>query len=96
MHHLVTAPPCLRPSIPCDELRISIFKDRDYVQIHLYVENDEFWREAIGNEFKMWCNDRLVVWIKEQPSWFTDQVKSIIPDWIVDNKRMTAKIRIER
>ena len=47
----------------------------------------------IEAEIKTWLNERLPVWISEEPEWFNDQKKSTIPDDYVKDPKMLKKMR---
>ena len=60
---------------------------------NIFTTNENKWRNDIGEEVKVWLNKRLPVWVEEQPEWWNDHAKSIIPDWAVDDKTILATIR---
>lgn len=47
----------------------------------------------IEEEIKTWLNERLPVWISEEPKWFDDQKKATIPDDYVNDPEILMKIR---
>ena len=47
----------------------------------------------IKEEIKAWLNEQLPVWIVEEPDWFDDQKKSIIPDEYVIDPSLLKRIR---
>ena len=42
---------------------------------------------------KAWINERLPVWLEEEPEWFTDQRRSIIPDDFVTDPAILIRLR---
>ena len=49
--------------------------------------------KPIEDEIKTWVNERLLVWISEEPKWFNDYRRSVIPDDYVKVPDMLKKIR---
>ena len=47
----------------------------------------------IKEELKAWLNERLPVFLEEQPEWFNDQKKAAIPDDFVADPAMLLRIR---
>lgn len=65
----------------------------DELKVGIFTKNKNMWRARIGEDVKRWLNASLPSWLEEQPLWLTDYVKSHIPDWAVDDKRMLANLR---
>ena len=68
-----------------DEIKICIFRCHEAKS-----------KTKIGNNVKVWLNDKIFVWLDEDPPWFTDNVKSTISDWVVADKNILAKLRNKR
>mmetsp|Transcript_2382 Transcript_2382/g.4309 ORF Transcript_2382/g.4309 Transcript_2382/m.4309 type:complete len:531 (+) Transcript_2382:153-1745(+) len=49
----------------------------------------------IEQDVRFWLNERLPIWIAESPPWFNDQVKAVVPENLVENKTVLARIRGE-
>jgi hypothetical protein len=64
----------------------------DSAKIKVFTKYKGHW-EPIESEVRVWLNERLPTWIDESPEWFDDQVKSMIPDELVDDKAILIKIR---
>ena len=58
----------------------------------ILVVNENLWRD-IKNDMEDWLASRLPVWLEEQPPWLTDQHRSLIPEWAVDDKALLSRIR---
>ena len=65
----------------------------DRNKLSVFATNEYKWKGAIGEEVKTWLQGRLPVWLEEQPKWLTDNLKSILPDWAIDDPAMLARIR---
>lgn len=64
----------------------------DSCKIHIFGNCKSYW-EPVQSEVRVWLNDRLPTWINESPEWFDDQIKSTIPDELLDNPSILKKIR---
>lgn len=64
----------------------------DNAKIELFTNHASF-RSPIEYEVKTWLNERLPVWISEEPEWFDDQRKATVPDDYVKDPVMLKKIR---
>ena len=54
--------------------------------------NENLWRDIRG-DLKAWLTSRLPVWLEEEPPWLTDYLRSLIPEWAVDDKALLLRIR---
>ena len=66
---------------------------RDEIKVQIFTYSEYKWRAGIGGDVKGWLNERVAVWLEEDPKWFNEYVQSTIPDWVVDNKWHLSRIR---
>lgn len=52
-------------------------------------------RWVLITNLKEWLNERLPHWVEESPAWFDDHAKASIPDDMVDDLELLARIRGE-
>eukprot|EP00520_Triparma_pacifica_P018212 CAMPEP_0118632278 /NCGR_PEP_ID=MMETSP0785-20121206/358_1 /TAXON_ID=91992 /ORGANISM="Bolidomonas pacifica, Strain CCMP 1866" /LENGTH=564 /DNA_ID=CAMNT_0006523035 /DNA_START=84 /DNA_END=1777 /DNA_ORIENTATION=+ len=67
--------------------------DEDALRFWIFDANAHKWEYKIGEEVRAWLNERLPVWLEEEPEWFNPLRKSWIPDRFVDDKALLLKIR---
>jgi hypothetical protein len=48
---------------------------------------------AIEDDIRKWLNEYLPIWLAAEPLWFNDQVKSAIPDHLVNDPNILKQIR---
>ncbi|GMI12795.1 hypothetical protein TrLO_g520 [Triparma laevis f. longispina] len=48
--------------------------------------NEQKWVPFVGDQVKVWLNERLPIWIAQKPDWFNDYRKSLITDLMVEDK----------
>ena len=65
----------------------------DEIRFEVLSDNRHKWEYKIGPEVKVWLNERLWVWLEEEPEWFTDQRRSVIPDDFVVDSAILARLR---
>ena len=58
-----------------------VSEEREMFKINIFSWQEAKWRAIIGDEVKAWLECRLPVWLNEQPVWFDDYQKSLIPEW---------------
>ena len=66
--------------------------DTDELKMEVFTNHEGKWRNSIGSEVTMWIGESLPVWLEEEPEWFTDKVKSDIPDWAIKDKSLVVKL----
>jgi hypothetical protein len=64
----------------------------DSLKIDVFNQYKGHW-EPIKSDVRVWLNERLPTWLSEAPEWFNDQVKSMIPDELVEDPSILTKIR---
>ncbi|GMH90221.1 hypothetical protein TrST_g12947 [Triparma strigata] len=72
-----------------------IFTDNpndDEARSYIFSRNEQKWK-SVRDQCKAWLNERLPAWICEQPDWFNDYRKSLIPDHMVDDKRLMVQLK---
>ncbi|GMH88715.1 hypothetical protein TrVE_jg994 [Triparma verrucosa] len=57
----------------------------DELKFFIFRYNEQKWKKEIGEQVKVWLNEKLVEWAEEPPEWLTEYKKSIIPEWAVDD-----------
>ena len=67
--------------------------EEDEERFNIFNDNRHKWEYKIGSDVKAWINERLPVWLEEEPEWFTDQRRSIIPDEFVTDPGILVRLR---
>ena len=59
--------------------------DKDEIRFAVLHINRHKWEKAIGNEVKVWLNERLPVWLDEEPELFNplQKVTSLTISWTI-------------
>jgi len=68
-------------------------EEREEQKFEIFSYHEAKWRANIGEQVKEWLNERLLGWIEEQPEWFGDVQKAMVPDWVVDDEDLLTDIR---
>jgi hypothetical protein len=67
--------------------------EEDEERFEIFGSNRHKWDYKIGSDVKAWVNERLPVWLEEEPEWFNDQKRSIIPDDFVTDPAILVRLR---
>ena len=65
----------------------------DEERFEVLADNRYKWEYKIGPDVRAWIDERLPVWLEEEPEWFNDQRRSIIPDDFVTDLAILARLR---
>mmetsp|Transcript_15445 Transcript_15445/g.30798 ORF Transcript_15445/g.30798 Transcript_15445/m.30798 type:complete len:493 (+) Transcript_15445:35-1513(+) len=67
----------------------------DEQKFDIFANNENIWRH-IRDDVKTWFNERLPSWLESQPAWLTDYNRSLVPDWVVEDKSLLPIIRSKK
>lgn len=77
-----------------DQEDFTNFEDDEH-KMGIFDYGEHQWRKDIGEEVRVWLNERLEGWLDTDPSWFTDVYKASIPEWIVNDNNLFQRLRSE-
>jgi hypothetical protein len=79
----------------CNEMSQDLFtkNERDEERFEIFSCNRHKWEYKIGLDVKTWVNERLPVWLEEEPEWFNNQKRSIVPDEFVTDPDILVRLR---
>ena len=63
------------------------------MKFRVFDVNRHTWEYKIGPEVKAWVNERLPVWLEDEPEWFNDVKKSLIPDEFISDPALLVRVR---
>jgi len=66
-----------------DECRFSIFSNHERIWL------------PIKDDIKTWLDESLPRWLEESPPWFNDNKRSLIPEWLVEDKTLLSRVQSE-
>ena len=67
--------------------------EEDEERFQILNDNRHKWEYKIGIDVKAWIDERLPVWLEEEPEWFNDQKRSRIPDDFVTDPDILVRLR---
>jgi hypothetical protein len=67
--------------------------EEDWKKFGVFHNNRHKWEYKIGPEVKAWLNERLPVWLEDEPEWFNDVMKSMIPDEFISDPALLVRVR---
>jgi hypothetical protein len=78
-----------------DKLIQEYFTDfeEDAIKFQVFENNRYKWEYKIGPPVKSWLDERLPVWLEDEPEWFDDLKKSRIPDDFVSDPAILVRLR---
>ncbi|GMI32515.1 hypothetical protein TrCOL_g3266 [Triparma columacea] len=67
--------------------------EEDAIRFGVFKCNRYKWEYKIGPQVKSWLDERLPVWLENEPEWFDDLRKSQIPDDFVSDPAILVRLR---
>ncbi|GMI30561.1 hypothetical protein TrCOL_g2212 [Triparma columacea] len=67
--------------------------EEDAIRFQVLANNRYKWEYKIGPQVKSWLDERLPVWLEDEPEWFDDLCKSQIPDDFVSDPAILVRLR---
>ena len=68
-------------------------EEDDQKRFLIFEDSRRKWENKIGEDVKVWVNNRLPVWLKEEPAWFTLTQRSMIPDNFIKDRDIRLQIK---
>jgi hypothetical protein len=78
-----------------DKSNQELFTDfeEEWRRVLIFDRNRYKWEYKIGPQVKSWLDERLPVWLEDEPEWFDDLCKSRIPDDFVSDPAILVRLR---